>query len=284
VTAAVLGLLLAWPTAGAGSHITGVTASVTARTVERFSADTWIVEVRWQATCVGATGNTSWGGTLNLVDVRTGETIFLGGVNSGSGTQRQLIHAKRRWQRLRPDLTIHCFEGALDGEGPITVSGPAALVPPRFGAPGTDGGGSGRGGGGGAGDPTEPARGGGCRTVVLGTNARDELSGSGRGEVFFALGSGDRVRGRGGNDCLLGGPGGDLLKGEAGHDRLVGEGGRDVLIGGPGLNAYDAGGGRDLVRAANGRPELVRCGSGRDRALIDRLDRTRGCESVRRKT
>lgn len=281
VAAFAMTAMLTWPAPSAANHITAVTATVGARLAERFAANAWIVEVGWQATCQGATGEPTWGGTLELIDIRTNRETFLGGVSSGAGVQRQLVHSKRRWQRLRPELTIHCFEGALDGEGPITVTGPSALIPPSFG----DGGGGGSPGGGGgrqgSGDPTDAPRGAGCDFPRFGTDAADELNGSGRSDVIFALGSADRVFGRGGNDCLLGGGGGDLLKGEAGHDRLTGEGGPDVLIGGPGLNAYDAGKGRDLVKADNGRPELVRCGSGRDRALVDRLDRTRGCERVK---
>ncbi len=44
------------------------------------------------------------------------------------------------------------------------------------------------------------------------------------------------------------------------------------------MNRYDAGAGNDVVDAANQRAELVSCGSGRDRALVDSSDRVRNCE------
>jgi hypothetical protein len=61
---------------------------------------------------------------------------------------------------------------------------------------------------------------------------------------------------------------------------LTGGRGDDRLSGGSGVNAYDAGPGADCIDAPNGRPELVRCGSGRDRARVDRRDRVRGCERL----
>jgi Ca2+-binding RTX toxin-like protein len=68
----------------------------------------------------------------------------------------------------------------------------------------------------------------------------------------------------------------------AGNDRLNGGPGADRLVGGAGTNAYDAGPGADTVDARNGKRELVRCGSGRDTARVDRSDRVRDCEVVRR--
>jgi hypothetical protein len=56
------------------------------------------------------------------------------------------------------------------------------------------------------------------------------------------------------------------------------------LKGGPGKNRYSGGRGRDLIRAANGRRETVRCGPGADTAFVDRADRIFGCETfVRRR-
>jgi Ca2+-binding RTX toxin-like protein len=63
---------------------------------------------------------------------------------------------------------------------------------------------------------------------------------------------------------------------------LTGGRGADELVGGAGVNRYDAGAGNDVVNAANRRAELVSCGSGRDRAVVDRSDRVRGCERVER--
>jgi hypothetical protein len=40
--------------------------------------------------------------------------------------------------------------------------------------------------------------------------------------------------------------------------------------------------GADRINAAgDDRRDLVRCGRGRDRAVVDRIDRVRGCERTR---
>lgn len=49
------------------------------------------------------------------------------------------------------------------------------------------------------------------------------------------------------------------------------QGGRDCLL---------ADAGHDKVWTADGARDLVRCGPGRDLAIVDRNDRTRGCERV----
>ena len=103
-----------------------------------------------------------------------------------------------------------------------------------------------------------------CSQHVRGTHRKDALSG----------GPGPQsIRGRGGDDRLNGGAGDDCLVGGGGDDRLTGGAGRDVLRGGRG---------RDVLRSADGRRERVTCGRGADRARVDRVDRVRGCERVRR--
>ncbi len=84
----------------------------------------------------------------------------------------------------------------------------------------------------------------------------------------------DRLSGRAGNDVLRGLGGPDVLDGGPGNDRLVGGPGRDRLLGGPG---------RDVLVATDGVRDVVRCGPGRDRAVVDRRDRPVGCESVSRR-
>jgi Ca2+-binding RTX toxin-like protein len=283
VCLAVLGLI--WPAAVAAHHFTP-TATVSAAVTERVSPDVWAVEVRWDAGCQGATaGEDYYDGNLHLVDLDTGARTYIGGGPgmAASGVRDRRIVAIAREQHLRPELEITCYVTlpSLHGAGyHITVTGNVVTIPPRFGGGGGGGGGgagSGPGAGGG-GDATAPLGAGGCRVALLGTNRPDTLTGGDAGEVVIGFGSGDRMRGEGGHDCLVGGPGADTLKGGEGDDRLVGGRGRDVLIGGDGANAYDAGGGDDVVRARNGRPESVRCGSGRDRAYVDRRDRVRGCE------
>ena len=111
-----------------------------------------------------------------------------------------------------------------------------------------------------------------CANRLLASSSR--VTGTAAGDRVRARRGGGLVRGLGGDDCLLGGPGRDRLYGGAGADELTGGGGRDVLDGGPGA---------DRIRARDGQRDVVTCGSGRDRAEVDRLDRVSGCEVVRRR-
>jgi hypothetical protein len=277
---------LALPVASLADHIV-TSGTVDARLKERRSTDFWTVEINWTAGCNGAAPGTAWyEGELYMVDTDTGERIHVGGVVDTSG-QRQ-VSGKREWfvasadrpRVLFPELTIHCYENfPLHGGREVMTTGTSVFVPPRFRGGGGPGGSNGDYG---AGDPTGPLGSGGCAQALVGTNDRDTLVGSGAGDVVFGLGAADRLEGRNGHDCLIGGSGNDVLRGEGGSDRLTGGRGDDVLVGGAGVNAYDAGPGRDNVDARNGQRELVRCGSGRDRARIDRRDRVSGCELVSR--
>jgi len=64
-----------------------------------------------------------------------------------------------------------------------------------------------------------------------------------------------------------------VLDGGPGNDRITGGYDADRLHGGPG---------RDAIVAVDGRRDRVDCGPGRDTALVDRIDRVRNCERVRR--
>jgi hypothetical protein len=277
---------LTWPAAGSADHIL-TSATVSARLKERKSTDFWNVEITWTAACQGASPGTAWfDGDLYMVDLDSSERHYVGGVVSTSGsstvsgTREWFVSAIERSQRLMPELTIHCYENfPLHGGREVTVTGSSVVIPPRFAG---GGGGGGSGGDFGTGDPTEPLGSGGCGAVLEGTDGPDTLRGGAGGEVIFAHGGRDRVEGGGGHDCLLGESGNDVLRGQRGSDRITGGRGNDTLVGGPGVNAYDAGPGRDFVDARNGKRELVRCGSGRDRARVDRRDRVRGCERVSR--
>jgi hypothetical protein len=100
----------------------------------------------------------------------------------------------------------------------------------------------------------------GRRVVLRGTRGRDVAHGS-HGN--------DRMAGGAGDDSLFGHAGDDLLDGGSGNDRLVGGPGRDVLRGGAG---------DDGINAADGWPDRVDCGPGRDTANVDADDRVTGCE------
>ncbi len=245
-----------------------------------------MVQLSWNATCEGSVKPTTFNGELYLVDAETGERTHVGGVvsitgqQSFSGNRDHNVSAIARPQHLIPELVINCHEtDPLDGSPETDVSGPPVTVPPRYGG-GSGGGGTGGGdgSGGGVGDPTAPVRSGGCVTAFVGTNGPDTLTGSDGGDVMIGFGGKDRLDGRDDHDCLIGGSGSDRLDGESGSDRLSGGRGADVLLGGPDFNAYNAGAGRDFVDARNGVREVVRCGSGLDRARADRRDRLRSCE------
>lgn len=98
-----------------------------------------------------------------------------------------------------------------------------------------------------------------------------------------AAGGNDKLNGNDGNDTLFGGPGNDSLKGGKGKDKVFGGRGNDKLTGGAGVNRYKGGAGKDTINAKNGKRETVNCGAGRrDKATVDRRDKVRGCEKVKR--
>lgn len=99
----------------------------------------------------------------------------------------------------------------------------------------------------------------------------ENLDGSRGGDRLNGGAGGQRIDGKGGNDRLRGGSGDDCLIGGAGRDRLNGGAGEDGLRGGSG---------QDRISAADGERDVVDCGSGDDRARVDRSDRVRGCERV----
>ena len=98
--------------------------------------------------------------------------------------------------------------------------------------------------------------------------------------VFLPIGA--DYHGGPGDDRLRGGDRADRLDGGTGNDVLIGEGGDDVIVGGPGVDLLSGGDGNDLLLAADGTRDVVACGAGRDRAVVDRKDFvTRSCERVR---
>jgi Ca2+-binding RTX toxin-like protein len=82
-----------------------------------------------------------------------------------------------------------------------------------------------------------------------------------------------RLRGTARGDRLIGTAGGDRIYGRGGADRIDGRGGADCVWGGTGA---------DIVLARDGRRDWIDCGPGRDRAVVDRVDRVVHCERVLR--
>jgi Ca2+-binding RTX toxin-like protein len=124
---------------------------------------------------------------------------------------------------------------------------------------------------------------GGVGDDTLEGNAGNDTAAGGAGRDKVNGGSGrDRISGSAGNDALNGLSGNDSISGGAGNDRLSGSTGNDKLSGGSGVNRYSGGPGNDTISARNGRKETIDCGSGRDKATVDRLDRVKSCERVSR--
>jgi hypothetical protein len=137
--------------------------------------------------------------------------------------------------------------------------------------------------------------------VIEGDAGKDELMGDRDVDRLDGGDGNDRLRGGGSTDFLRGGPGADVLRGEGGSDRLYGGAGGDTIEAGAGNddirevpdgyvagesldtghNRIDAGAGRDRLDVANGRRDVVTCGSGKDTVKADRGDRLKGCERRR---
>jgi Ca2+-binding RTX toxin-like protein len=275
-----------FPALALASHVT-VSADARAELGERISATTWRVLVSWEVRCEGPDWAPSYGGSLELLDVGTGERIYLGGVSTAAGTTGVHVERRAKERQLVPYLKISCSltnpeDGESHGDGPIEVTGTAVVVPARESG-GGGGGGEGDGGGGSGGSGSGAPSGfpaGACAREIRGTSGAETIVGTAAAENVFALGGADVVRGRNGHDCLRGGGGNDRLQGEGGRDALYGGTGADVLVGGPGRNFYDGGGGNDTIRAANGAADEIVCGAGVDTARVDRADTIRGCERV----
>jgi subtilisin family serine protease len=117
----------------------------------------------------------------------------------------------------------------------------------------------------------------------LATDGNDNLSGDDGNDRLYGAGGRDALRGGPGRDKLFGGDGDDRLDGGDGKDALDGGRGNDKLTGGRDTNSYKGGPGNDSVKARNGKRETVDCGSGRkDSATLDRADRAKRCERVKR--
>jgi hypothetical protein len=157
-----------------------------------------------------------------------------------------------------------------------------------------------------------------CTSLIRGTSASETLAASATSTRLLGLEGDDRISGGPGADCIDGGPGNDRISGLAGSDTLEGADGNDIVSGGAGAdslsggagadrlsggaggdrlsdvaggyaaatlapkrNRLGAGAGRDRVDTANGRRDVVHCGSGRDVAVADREDTLAGCERKR---
>jgi len=86
-----------------------------------------------------------------------------------------------------------------------------------------------------------------------------------------------------GSDRIVSGRGADQLDGGEGDDDIAGGAGGDDVLGGLGADALDGGSGDDTIRSADGLPDRIACGAGRDKVLADTTDDVAGdCEDVAR--
>jgi hypothetical protein len=91
------------------------------------------------------------------------------------------------------------------------------------------------------------------------------------------------IAGTNGPDVLRGTARSDKLYGKGGHDRLFGLDGNDLLVGGPGRDLLEGAAGNDRILARDNERDIVRCGSGKDHAVVDGKDQVAtNCESVDR--
>lgn len=131
--------------------------------------------------------------------------------------------------------------------------------------------------------PPITTAGGRCAVTQRGSARGETLRGTAGDDRLLGLGGNDLLKGLAGADCLYGGTGSDRLEGGTGNDDLNGGSGNDVLRGDKGTDGFRGNAGNDRIIATDGRRERIDCGKGRDTATVDRRDRVRGCERVRRR-
>ena len=113
-----------------------------------------------------------------------------------------------------------------------------------------------------------------CAEKINGTRRDDKIRGTTESERIQGRRGSDKIFARAGDDCVAGGPGRDAIKAQNGDDVIDPGGGRDKI---------NAGAGRDRIKARGGSVDVIRCGPGRDKAIVGSRDRTRGCERVVRR-
>ncbi len=138
--------------------------------------------------------------------------------------------------------------------------------------------------------------------TLRGTNGTDALAGNGGDDVLLGIRGTDALSGGDGRDAVLGGtergpragdralsggPDRDFVGGGKGSDALSGGGGGDFMFAGPpfgeeadDVDAIAAGDGKDAILAKNepAAKDVIDCGGGFDRILVDGKDVTNDCE------
>ena len=101
-----------------------------------------------------------------------------------------------------------------------------------------------------------------------------------KGRKIVGTKNNDYLAGKGGNDTILGLAGNDTILGGGGDDVLRGGAGKDVITGGPGADRIFGEAGSDTIFAADGERDVIDCGTGQDRAVVDAFDVVKNCEIV----
>jgi len=115
---------------------------------------------------------------------------------------------------------------------------------------------------------------------LVGTREGDLIVGGAGDDVVHAGGGQNIVYGEWGDDTILAGSYVDTVYGGSGNDVIRTGAGEDFIFPGPGRDVVAAGRGPDHVIANDGERDVIDCGSGDDRARVDRLDVVRNCEHV----
>ena len=204
------------------------------------------------------------------------------------------------WMNTNPKVFYAVFD--REGDPPTPVEDPPPNVPPPPPpppAPAPP-----------AAPPPPPPGTPGLGCTIVGTPGRDELVGTSGDDVICGLEGDDRIHAGGGKDIVHGGPGADEIELGAGSHTMFGGSGVDLVLGGPGADRLSGGAGSDLVKggfgndrvagglgrdllfggpgadrllARDGLRDGVQGGSGRDAAVLDRLDRVRAVERASRR-
>jgi Ca2+-binding RTX toxin-like protein len=119
---------------------------------------------------------------------------------------------------------------------------------------------------------------------IYGGGGADDIGGKNGPDHLFGDKGNDRLHGGRGHDWVEGGPGSDTAWSDKGTDDLFAE--REhkgsfqaaKVKGGRKPNRLLGGRGNDIIRAKNGKKDIIRGGPGYDKAYVDRVDKVKGVE------
>lgn len=125
-------------------------------------------------------------------------------------------------------------------------------------------------------------------TYVLTDGAEDVIIGAhmdGGASKVEARGGNDIITGRDQVETIDGGPGDDRIEGGFNHDTLIGGPGKDLIYGDQTARCGSSDTvcvpyGNDVIEARDGEVDVIDCGPGTDRAVVDVIDVTANCEAV----